>query len=157
MVRARSVPGQSARLHGAGHGGVAGRPLISRAAVAALAAATLAAAGVGAGLVVGMPAAPSPSAPVAGDAERGRKLLATYHCGACHRIPGVAGARGQAGPPLQGIARRIYLVGELPNEPQMLRRWIADPPALVAATAMPSMGVTPRDAQDIVAYLATLE
>lgn len=137
---------------------MAGHPLRrGRRAAAVVAVVTLAGAGICAGLLIGIPAAPAPPSPVAGDVARGRQLLAVYHCGACHRIPGVAGARGEAGPPLQGIARRTYLVGELPNGPQMLRRWIVDPSALVAATSMPSMGVTTRDAQDIVAYLATLE
>jgi cytochrome c1 len=35
-------------------------------------------------------------------------------------------------------------------------RWIENPPGIDPKTAMPNMGVTPRDARDIAAYLYTL-
>lgn len=102
------------------------------------------------------PATPR-AAVAAGDAARGQRLLATYHCGTCHTIAGVAAARGTLGPPLQGITRRSYIAGEVPMRPDTLQRWIIDPASLVPGTPMPALGVSARDAQDIVAYLATLE
>ena len=54
---------------------------------------------------------------VDGDPERGRLLLRQFGCGACHRIAGVADAQGNVGPPLDGVAKRVYLGGVVPNSP----------------------------------------
>ncbi len=88
---------------------------------------------------------------------RGQQLLAQYQCGSCHAIPGVPAARGVVGPPLNAFGRRSYIAGHLPNVPQTLARWIVAPQALVPGTVMPAMGVGPRDACDMAAYLLTLE
>jgi cytochrome c2 len=91
-----------------------------------------------------------------GDPERGRLLLRQFGCGACHRIPGVADAQGNVGPPLEGVAKRIYLAGVLPNTPQTMARWIRTPKAFDPRTAMPDLGVGEEHARDMVAYLHTL-
>lgn len=91
-----------------------------------------------------------------GDPERGRLLLRQFGCGACHRIPGVASAQGHVGPPLEGVARRVYLAGVLPNTPQNMVRWIQAPQAFHPRTAMPDMQVGDAHARDMVAYLYTL-
>ena len=56
----------------------------------------------------------TPPLVVRGDAENGRLLLRQFGCGSCHRIPGVAAAEGNVGPPLDAIARRVYLAGLVP-------------------------------------------
>ncbi len=94
---------------------------------------------------------------IEGVPERGRHLLRQYGCGTCHRIPGVANAVGSVGPPLAGIARRVYLGGVLPNTPQNMVRWIRAPQEVDALTAMPDMQVTEAYARDMVAYLYTLD
>ena len=86
----------------------------------------------------------------------GKLLLRQFGCGSCHEIPGVAAARGKVGPPLAGVATRVYIAGVLPNTPENLVRWLRDPPAVSPQSAMPDLGVTERDARDIAAYLATL-
>jgi cytochrome c len=91
-----------------------------------------------------------------GDAERGRLLLRQFGCGGCHRIPGVADAQGNVGPPLEGVARRVYLAGVLPNSPAGMARWIRTPKAVDPQTAMPELGVSEAHARDMVAYLYTL-
>lgn len=91
-----------------------------------------------------------------GDAERGMKLLAQYQCGACHAIPGVAAARGTAGPSLENFGRRSYIAGRVPNLPDGLAAWIVNPPAMVPQTRMPAMGVSEADARHMAAYLYTL-
>lgn len=91
------------------------------------------------------------------DAERGHSAIARYGCGACHRIPGVAGARGLVGPPLDHFGERALIAGQLPNRPSTLVAWIVDPPALIPATGMPDMDVAPADARDIAAYLYSLQ
>ncbi len=88
--------------------------------------------------------------------ERGRQLLSQYHCGTCHTIPGVAGARGTRAVTLQGIGQRSYLAGQVPHTEAQLVQWIVDPASLVPHTTMPSMGVSPADARDMAAYLRSL-
>lgn len=91
-----------------------------------------------------------------GNAYAGREKARDYGCGSCHTIPGVPGAHGLVGPPLTGIAGRMYIAGVLTNTPQHMTSWIMDPPAVDSATAMPNVGVTEQDARDIAAYLYTL-
>ncbi len=92
-----------------------------------------------------------------GDPAQGKERMQKYGCGACHNIPGVPGATGQVGPPLDRIAGRTYLAGRLPNTPENMMRWIMDPQGVSPGTAMPQMGVTEQDGKDIAAYLYTLE
>lgn len=89
--------------------------------------------------------------------ERGRDLLVQYRCGSCHAIPGVPASRGTVGPPLDAWRHRSYIAGRLPNSPETVARWIVAPQALVPGTLMPSMGVTPAEAQAMASYLYTLE
>lgn len=91
-----------------------------------------------------------------GDPERGRLLLRQFGCGACHRISGVADAQGNVGPPLDGVAKRVYLGGVLPNSPANMTRWIRAPKGFDPQTAMPNLGVSEEHARDMVAYLQTL-
>lgn len=93
---------------------------------------------------------------VAGDPERGRLLLRQYGCGSCHAIPGVATAKGNVGPPLGKIARRIYLGGVLPNTPENMTRWIREPQKVDPLTAMPDLQVPEQHARDMIAYLYRL-
>ena len=93
---------------------------------------------------------------LAGDPERGRLLMRQAGCGACHRIPGVAGANGLVGPSLDGIASRAYIAGVLPNAPDNMLRWISDPKSVDSLTAMPNVGLTRSEARNVAAYLYTL-
>jgi cytochrome c2 len=91
-----------------------------------------------------------------GNAENGRLLLRQFGCGACHRIPGVADAQGHVGPPLEGVARRVYLGGVLPNSRENMARWIRSPKSFDPQTAMPELQVGEEHARDMVAFLYTL-
>jgi cytochrome c len=97
-----------------------------------------------------------PITAVPGDPKAGRAALERYQCGACHAIPGVAGATGLVGPPLSGYGQRVYLAGKFPQEPALLAKWIQDAPSLAPQTAMPNVGVTEADAVNIAAYLYQL-
>ena len=101
--------------------------------------------------------ASAPRAAQAGIPDRGKEAIAKYGCGSCHEIPGVPGADGLVGPPLDKFSRRSYIAGELPNNADNLRRWIRDPQSVEPGTAMPNLGVSEREAQDITAYLYTLK
>ena len=57
-----------------------------------------------------------------GNADRGRALMQQYGCPSCHVIPGVKGASGHVGPPLNEIALRTYLAGRILNTPEGLMR-----------------------------------
>ena len=92
-----------------------------------------------------------------GDPERGREALARWECGVCHVIPGVRGVQSHVGPPLDHFRHRVYVAGKFPNTPEVLVRWLVDPPSLAPETAMPAMGVTEAEARDIAAYLYGLE
>jgi cytochrome c2 len=80
----------------------------------------------------------------------------TYGCGSCHVVPGVSGANGKVGPPLTDFGQRSYVAGLLPNNADNLQHWIRDPQQVLPGNAMPDLGVTQVDAQDIAAYLLTL-
>jgi len=91
-----------------------------------------------------------------GDPRKGAVLIRKYGCAACHTIPRIEGARGMIGPPLNGIAARTYLGGQLPNTPDNMMRWIEDPQGIERGTAMPNLGVSNAEARHIAAYLYTL-
>lgn len=91
-----------------------------------------------------------------GSADAGRDVIARYNCGACHRVPGIAGATGQVGPALGGIALRAHIAGVLVNNPDNLARWLQHPQQVVPGNGMPEQGLTAREARDVAAYLYTL-
>jgi cytochrome c2 len=93
----------------------------------------------------------------AADREAGRRLLAQYRCGSCHRIPGVEAAIGDVAVPLEHFGQRSYIAGRVPNTPDHLVRWLVRPDALVPGTTMPDLGVSEQDARRMAAYLGALE
>jgi cytochrome c2 len=94
-----------------------------------------------------------------GDPAQGRGLIASgvHGCTTCHAVPSMRGVQGVVGPPLDGLARRGFIAGQLPNMPGVLVAFLEDPPALVPNTGMPNVGLTPEEARHIAAYLYTLE
>jgi len=92
-----------------------------------------------------------------GDPDRGEAAIQTYGCASCHTIPGIRGATALVGPPLTQVGGRMYIGGVLQNTPENMMRWIQDPPAVDAKTAMPNLHVTQPDARDIATYLYTLQ
>lgn len=91
-----------------------------------------------------------------GDPSRGKIAIRAYGCGTCHTVPGVRGATGLVGPPLDNIGERVYLAGQLPNTPENMKRWIREPQSIENGTAMPNLGVSEKDARDMAAYLYRL-
>lgn len=91
-----------------------------------------------------------------GDPEAGRSLIRGAGCGSCHTIPGVRGANSLVGPPLTGIAHRVYIAGVLENTPENMVRWVRDPQAVDSLTAMPDLGLSDDEARHVAAYLYTL-
>lgn len=91
------------------------------------------------------------------DAAKGLKVIERVGCGACHVIPGVDWPQGRVGGPLDGFGTRPLIAGSLPNQPDVLVRWIVDAPSLAPATAMPPQPLTQDQARDVAAYLYTLD
>ena len=94
--------------------------------------------------------------PSVGSPAHGAELIAEKGCGACHMIPGVAGASGLVGPPLTLMGRRVFVAGLLRNTEQNLAAWVLDPQRIVPGNAMPSTNLTPTEAMDVAAYLETI-
>jgi mono/diheme cytochrome c family protein len=101
--------------------------------------------------------APTAAANRPGNAQAGRRAVTQYLCATCHRISGVAGAYNDVGPPLDGIARRQFIGGVLPNTQENMVRWLRNPPAVDPQTAMPALGLSEQDARDIAAFLYSLK
>lgn len=93
---------------------------------------------------------------VVGDARRGAEIVRDRGCGTCHRIPGIRGAQGLVGPPLDFMARRSYIAGRVPNDPAQMIRWVQAPEDVDPETAMPNLGLNAEQARDVAAYMYTL-
>ena len=89
--------------------------------------------------------------------KRGADLIIANGCGTCHSIPGIAGARGNVGPPLDHIGTRVFIAGMLRNSPDNMVRWLKNPQAIIPGNAMPNMNLNDAQARDITAYLAELQ
>ena len=85
------------------------------------------------------------------------KTLMAAQCSSCHTIPGVAGAFGDMGPSLKGMATRKQIAAKLPNTPANMVRWLMHPQQVSPGTAMPELGLTQPQAKGIADYLATLK
>lgn len=92
-----------------------------------------------------------------GDPDRGRDAVLAYGCTACHDIPGFAGTNSHVGPPLAKLAWRAYLGGVVENRPDNLIRFLEKPRDAVPKGAMPNLNLSRADAQDLAAYLYTLQ
>ena len=103
------------------------------------------------------PRAESPALAAAGNPSAGREAIIVNGCGSCHRIPGVPNANSLVGPPLDSWSGRSFIAGTLPNSQDNLQRWLADPQAIRAGSAMPTLDLTDDEVADITAYLFTLD
>ena len=116
-----------------------------------------AAEGAGAGDVPWLaPTRPAALARIPGNPARGRRLLLELGCRGCHLIPGVRGPGRGIAAPLTGWSDRHYIGGLLVNTPENLVAWILDPRGVDSLTAMPAVGATRAQAEDVAAYLYTL-
>lgn len=87
---------------------------------------------------------------------RGRALVKATGCGGCHRIPHISAASGLAGPPLDNIGRQTMIAGLLANNPANMAAWLQSPQGIKPGDAMPDLGLSKQDAEDIAAFLSTL-
>jgi cytochrome c oxidase subunit 2 len=89
-------------------------------------------------------------------AAQGAALYASLTCVNCHAIQGTPDT-ARVGPDLTHLATRPTLAAErLPNTPQNLRRWLAEPDVLKPGSHMPNLHLSDQDLDLLVAYLLTL-
>jgi cytochrome c oxidase subunit 2 len=100
-------------------------------------------------------AAPSPP-PATEAARRGEAAFEAAGCASCHAVRGTA-ADGDLGPDLTHLAsRRTLGAGTLPNTPEDLARWVADPQEAKPGNLMPAIPLSTDQLQDLLAYLEEL-
>jgi cytochrome c oxidase subunit 2 len=93
------------------------------------------------------------------EVQKGKKAFLSQSCINCHRVRGTA-ARGKVGPDLTHLmSRETLAAGTIKNdrEGQNLRAWIADPQKIKPGCLMPAFGLSPRELDAVVRYLASLE
>ena len=91
----------------------------------------------------------------AGDAAKGLQAFLAGGCVACHTIQGVS--PGVVGPDLTHVgSRKTLAAGLLPNTPQQVARWLANPPAVKPGVLMPKLPLTEEQIAALVAYLGSL-
>ena len=86
-------------------------------------------------------------------AERGKQAIERVGCASCHTIAGIDWPSGAVAPPIAGMSGRALIAGRLPNEPDMLARFVRDAPALLPNTTMPAMPLSEQESRDVAAYL----
>ena len=98
--------------------------------------------------------APKESDPEA--VKNGRKAFLAQSCVKCHRVAGTP-AQGTVGPDLTHLmSRQTLATGVVPNTPEYVRQWIADPQKIKPGCLMPAFGLSQRDRDLIADYLVTL-
>jgi len=86
----------------------------------------------------------------------GKSAFLSQSCVNCHRIRGTSAA-GTYAPDLTHLMSRETLAsGMTPNTLENLRKWVADPQKVKPGCLMPSFGLSDRELDLIVGYLATL-
>jgi len=95
--------------------------------------------------------------PVSDLERRGKQVFENSTCVMCHAIQGSL-ASGTIGPDLTHVGSRSSIAaGTLPNTPQTLVLWIANPSAVKPGTAMPSAALSGEDLRSLATYLASLK
>jgi cytochrome c oxidase subunit 2 len=86
----------------------------------------------------------------------GKAAFLSQSCVNCHRVRGTP-ARGTYAPDLTHLMSRGTLAaGMVPNRPEDLGRWVADPQAVKPGCLMPAFGMSDRDRGLVINYLETL-
>lgn len=89
-------------------------------------------------------------------AAEGQTVFMRSACINCHTVAGTV-ATGRFGPDLTHLATRDTIAsGPIPNTPENLKKWIADPNSMKPGVLMPSMHLNDHDLDVITAYLTTL-
>jgi cytochrome c oxidase subunit 2 len=86
-----------------------------------------------------------------------RDTFLAFSCISCHTVRGTPAA-GTFGPDLSHLMSRSALAsGVVANTPDNLRVWVKDPQMIKPGNLMPNMQLTPREVDEVVAYLSSLK
>jgi cytochrome c oxidase subunit 2 len=86
----------------------------------------------------------------------GKRVFLAVGCVACHTINGVS--NGVLGPNLTHLGSRTTIAGAIyDNNPEMLKKWIADPKGRKPGTTMLQLPMSPDQLSSLVAYLTSLK
>lgn len=94
------------------------------------------------------------AAPGSSNQPPGARLFEQKGCSGCHQINGRGAAAGP-GPDLSKIGAQPY--DELPNTPEFLALWLANPAAQKPDTLMPRIQLSETEIQTLVEYLTSLK
>src|SRR5690606_21444511 len=84
-------------------------------------------------------------------------LFFRHACQDCHAIQGTE-ARSNIGPDLTHLAnRRTLAAATMPNTPETLAAWIADPHVAKPGNRMPETQIEPDELEALVDYLFSLD
>lgn len=87
----------------------------------------------------------------------GKAAFLAQSCVNCHAVRGTP-AVGTYAPDLTHLmSRKTIASGLVPNTPENLKAWIADPQQIKNGCLMPAFGLPSRELDDVVKYLATLK
>jgi cytochrome c oxidase subunit 2 len=87
----------------------------------------------------------------------GRRVFETSACIDCHTVRGTV-ADGTFGPDLTHLMSRATLgAGVVANTPENLKLWVENPQAIKPGCLMPAMNLDPKELDELVAYLETLQ
>ncbi len=102
--------------------------------------------------------APSASLPNAADAATANQAaFESLSCVNCHMVQGTASV-GKFGPDLTHLmSRRTIGAGVIDNTHDNLRKWVDNPQDIKPGCLMPSLKLTDRELDQVVAYLETLK
>ena len=89
-------------------------------------------------------------------ARDGRAAFLAQSCVNCHRIRGTSAAGGYAPDLTHMMSRQTLAAGMVPNTPDNLRQWLADPQKIKPGCLMPAFGLSTADLDRIAGYLLTL-
>ena len=105
-------------------------------------------------ILVGTPPPLTPAPNTPGDPQNGRVLFTQKGCTGCHQLAAVPVKPALVGPTLTNMTLRPTIAGDqIQNTPENLVKWIMNPPAMKPGTAMPVLGLSEQEAQDLAAFL----
>ncbi len=88
--------------------------------------------------------------------QHGQQVFLSTACSLCHAVSGTS-AFGQVGPDLSHVgSRKTLAAGTLPNTPESLNRWLANPQQIKPGNHMPTVALTTQERDALVAYLGAL-
>lgn len=98
------------------------------------------------------------TAPTTDLAKAGEQQFVTSGCIACHTVKGQPTAVGKLGPDLTHFGSRTTLASAIAdNNPENLRKWLANPSAMKPGSLMPNLNLSPEALDRLVAYLEGLK